>query len=798
MKISLNWLRDYLDPGADVAILERRLTMLGIEIEAVHQPGAEISGVTIGRILSIDPHPDADRLVVCKTDIGQGEPLQIVCGATNMAVGDHVPTAVVGATLPGGFAIARRKMRGIESQGMMCSAKELGLGDDHHGLHILPADAPVGSDAVAYLGLDDTVLEIEVTPNRGDWASLLGVARELGAALGQTPRIPGIQIQESNEQASALSSVTIDAPDLCPRYAGRVLRNITVGPSPEWLKQRLIAAGQRPINNIVDITNYVLLETGHPLHAFDLDKLDGQRVVVRQAQLGETIETLDGQSRVLSPDMLVIADASTPIAVAGVMGGAHSEVTGTTVNVFLESAYFNPVSVRRTARALGLITEASQRFQRGADPEMVPYALDRAAQLIQEVAGAEVAEGVLDTYPAPAPRREVTLRFARTGMLLGQDIPATEQRAALEALGFTVCAADGASCTLEVPTWRHDVAMEADLIEEVARLHGYDRISMSLPAVVPAAEVFAPEYDAVCALRTFLTGAGLNEFMTWTFCNDQDLARANLAESHSDTVTLSNPLSDLHAAMRPSLIPALLNNAVTNIRRGNRNVAAFEIGPVYRPGEGDALPYQELRLGIVLTGTAGGRHWSRKPVPVDFYDIKGFAEALLEHFKAPFQGDPADFAPFEPGRCMAIQLEGQPLGHFGEAAASVLRAFDAGQPLYLLDCALEPLIARGTSPAAFTEVPKYPASARDMALLVDRQVPAAALCAAAAEAGGSLLRDVSIFDVYTGHPVPADKKSIALGLVFQAPDRTLTDADTQKAYDRVLRRLAKDFGAHLR
>ncbi|HOH42616.1 MAG TPA: phenylalanine--tRNA ligase subunit beta, partial [Candidatus Hydrogenedentes bacterium] len=399
MQISLNWLKELLPLEADADEIAERLTMLGLEIEAVRRPGQDIENVFVGRILDIQPHPEADKLVVCRTDAGQGEALQIICGATNMKVGDKVPTAIDGATLPGGFKIGSRKMRGIQSCGMMCSARELGLGEEHAGLLILDKNAPIGQDIRDFLGLNDVVFEIEVTPNRGDWASMIGVARELAAFYGLQMTLPDAEVKESGEPAAAWSSITIEAPDLCPRYAGRILRNVVIKPSPPWLCARLIAAGQRPINNVVDITNYILMETGHPLHAFDYEKLKENRIVVRRARADEKITTLDGTERQLQEDMLVIADAENAQAVAGIMGGADSEVEKTTTTILLESAWFESRCVRSTSRRLSLSTEASQRFQRGADMQMLPYALNRAARLMQELADAEVAPGILDAWP---------------------------------------------------------------------------------------------------------------------------------------------------------------------------------------------------------------------------------------------------------------------------------------------------------------------------------------------------------------------------------------------------------------
>ncbi len=798
MKISLNWLRDYVDVTLDPDDLAHRLTMLGLEIESIDRPGESIRNVVIGQILSIDPHPDADKLVVCRTDVGEGEPLQIVCGAKNMKPGDKVPTAKIGGVLPGGFEIGRRKMRGIESQGMMCSGKELGLSDDHSGLLILDADAPIGADAVAHLGLDDVIYEIEVTPNRNDWASMIGVARELAASLETTLRLPEFALVESPPEAERLSSVQIENPDLCPRYAGRVLTDVKVGPSPEWLCRRLMAAGQRPINNIVDITNYVLLETGHPLHAFDYQTLNENRIVVRTARADESIATLDGETRALSPEMLVIADATRPVAVAGIMGGAETEVGENTTQVFLESAYFAPVSIRRTARALGMMTEASQRFQRGADPEMARYALDRAAYLMQELAGAKTALGVLDNYPRPPEERRIRLRYARTHAMLGAKPAPDTQKAYLERLGFVAEASDAESCTFRIPTWRHDCTQEADLIEEVARLYGYDLIEPTIPAVRRTERVFAPNDGRLRRLRRELAGYGLFELVGMTFSSSAEVAAVGLSGAYLDMVPLQNPLSENLAAMRSTLLPGMVRAVQTNIRHGRRDVRAFELGPVYRPAPERELPEQTLRLGLVLTGNAEEPHWSRPVRTADVYDITGLIQAVGDYFGASLACAAAPFDAFDPDASAQVTLNGRAIGWAGCLTPAVRKAWDIEQPVFLAEVALEPLLDIPETPVLFAPIPAYPPSLRDIAVLVDQSVPAGALVDAARTAGGKLLQRVDVFDVYTGKQVPAGKKSIALSLVFQSPERTLTDKATQKAWDAILKRLQDDFGAQLR
>lgn len=798
MHVSLNWLKEYVEVQGSVDALAHEFTMLGLEIEKIEQPGKEIEGVVIGQILDIAQHPDADKIVVCQTDTGGPAPLQICCGAKNMKVGDKVPTAVVGASLPGGFKIGGRKMRGVESQGMMCSSRELGLGEDQDGLMILPQDFPIGADARPLLGLDDAVYEIEVTPNRADWASMIGVARELAALKGTALRMPAPSVRESDTPASSLATLRVDDAALCPRYLGRVLLNAQVGESPLWLKRRLMAAGQRPINNIVDITNFVLLETGQPLHAFDLDRLAGHGIVVRCAGAGEKITTLDGQERALQPDMLVIADAERAQCVAGVMGGAHSEVTAGTTRIFLESAYFAPGSVRKTSRQLNLISESSQRFQRGADPEMARYAIERAAQLMQEIAGAEVCTGVLESYPEPFVPREITLRYARVTRLLGTVIDPADARGYLERLGFEILSHDDESVSVRVPLRRHDVSGEADLIEDIARLHGFERLAVSLPRIAQPDQILMPQEATVRRLRRYLAAAGLTEVYHWTFSNPDDVAKAELGPEYADMLALANPLSETHATMRSSLVPGLLNNIVHNVSHGSRDLAIFEIGPVYRPVAGQDLPTQHERLCIALSGLYDEAAWNRPARTADFYDLKGLVEETFGWFGVQATWRAAELGGFAAGQAAEILLGNVVVGRAGRVKASVLKSFGLGQDAFLAEIDLDALLALPVVHPRFQELAPFPASLRDLAVIVSAEVPVGDLIAVAREAGGKLLVDVSVFDIYTGNPVPAGRKSVALGLVYQSPERTLTDKDTQKAQDKILKALETQCGAQLR
>ena len=798
MLISLNWLKDYIDLDVSVDDLCEKMTMLGLEIESVDRPGDEVQQVVVGEIESLEPHPNADKLVVCKTNVGAEAPLQIVCGATNMSVGDKVPTAQIGGSLPGGFNIGKRKMRGLESQGMMCSPKELGLGEDHDGLMILDKTLRIGDDVRPLLGLDDVVLEIEVTPNRGDWASMLGVARELSAAYGLPLKTPKITLKEDKQKAAPVSSVTLESADLCPRYIGRILTDVTIGPSPAWLAQRLIAAGQRPINNVVDITNYVLLETGQPLHAFDLDKLKGNRIIVRNAREGEKIETIDRETRTLTADMLTIADAQNAVAVAGVMGGFESEVGEGTRRIFLESAFFEPASIRRTSRALNLISEASQRFQRGADPDMAAYAADRASQLLQELAGATLLKGALDEYPKPLPQIKIQLRYARSDLLLGTPVPPETQRSILESLCFDSVKKDKTSVTVSVPSWRHDVTQEADLIEEIARLYGFDKMEESLPLIQRNSATFSPEYAPEQELRRYLASLGLTELISWTFTSAEDLEKSALAEPYNTMVPLQNPLSEKHAGMRPTLIPSLLNAASSNLRKNRGSVLAFEIGPIYRPQPEAELPSQKPTLGIVLSGTAAPAHWDSDPRPVDFYDLKGYVEALAERLNLKTVYEPCQVPTFDPTESATMRKNKREIAHFGRVSTKVQKAYDIEQPVYLLELDLDALLHQTTEPPQFQDITAFPPSLRDLAVIVDTSVQAGDIRQTALNAGGRFLASVELFDVYTGEQIPVGKKSLALGLTFQSTEQTLTDKVTQKACDKIVRKLKDTYGAELR
>ncbi len=798
MKISLNWLKEYINIPVTPKELAEHMTMLGLEIESIEEPGKEIQNVFVGKILDIQPHPQADKLVVCKTDIGRGEPLQIICGAKNMKVGDKVPTAIDGALLPGGFKITARKMRGVESQGMMCSGAELKVEEDSEGLLILNPDTPIGEDIRKILGLDDVIFEIEITPNRGDWASYLGLARELSAYYNVPVTLPDIKITEIEATADSVSSVTIECPDLCPRYAGRVIQNVKIAPSPDWLARKLLSAGQRPINNVVDITNFVLLETGHPLHAFDFNKLEENRIVVRLAKENETIRTLDGELRTLTTSQMVIADANKPQALAGIMGGADSEVDENTKNVFLESAYFNPISIRRTARVHNLLTEAAQHFQRGADPEMVIWAINRATSLIQQLAGGDVLKGILDEYPQKVEQKTVKLRYARTNKRIGLNIDKDYQKKVLINLGFATKQETNDDIEFMVPTWRHDVSLEEDLIEEIARFYGYDKIPNTLPKIRQQTNViFDTSFKKIHRIRTLLVNKGLIECYSWTFSNPEIMVQLKFPESYLNMVTLQNPLSKNVSTMRTSIIPNLIMTAQKNHLLDT--ISIFEIGPVFIPDDKKELPDEPQKLGILLSGFAHPRLWcysNRRKF--DFFDLKGLIEDIFNDLSVSFRIEKGNLPFLHPGQSMKLTCQNKEVGIAGKINPKMARDFDIDENTYICELDLNQIMSITPKSNVYKTISEFPTTTRDLAILIDRSIPVAEIFTSLKSVGEGILQKIELFDVYTGEQVPKDKKSIALGFTFCSLEKTLTDEEINSVMNTIMEKLQSKFKAQIR
>lgn len=812
MRVSLNWLKDMIDIQLPVADLCDRLDMTGTKVEAVHTLGEALDGVVVGQVLTKEQHPDADKLSYCSVDVGKAEPLHIVCGATNFKAGDKVPVACVGAVLPNGVRIQKAKLRGLVSKGMMCSATELGVGADAGGLLILSEDAPVGTPFAAYYGIGDTVLELEVTPNRPDCLSMVGVAREVAAVTGVDFAEPVTAPEESGVPASELVSVEIADPALCPRYTARVIRNVTVGPSPDWLAERIVAAGARPVNNIVDVTNYVMFELGQPLHAFDMGTVatrDGRAaIIVRAAHESETMRTLDGQDRLLASDALLITDPSGPIALAGVMGGETTEVSSATTDVLLEAACFDTASTSRTSRRLGLISEASLRFERGVDPELAARASDRAAALMAELGGGTVAPGIVDVYPGkPTPLR-LLLRTARVNAILGTQLSRDEIAAYLAPLGLAVSPSDD-DLDVVVPTFRPDLEREIDLVEEVARLHGLENITSTLPGGRQRVGGRTAGQRFSWRIGESLRAAGLDEHVGYAFGDRADLARLGWQLAPDEVlVELINPMSEEQAVLRWTLAPSLLRAVSNNRRRGVADVHLYEMGAVFITAEGRKQPKERTMVGGALTGSWNRPGWDDPARALDFFDGKGVLETLFESLHVERWSVRACDRPWlQAGRSAEVIVAGDVVGWLGEVSPDVLDAFEIGSPVVLFELSVPALLkaaSRGT--VAYKDIPRYPAYALDLALVVDEEVSAERVSGAIRSAGGQLLEQVRLFDVYRDAPgtpegerrLPAGKKSLAFALSYRAADRTLSDEDVRPVHEKLVRKVCGAVGAEVR
>ncbi len=785
MRVPLSWLREFTPVEASADELAQRLPVHGLQVEEVVRPGADIAGVVVARILEIEEVPGADKVILSRVDAGDG-PREVFVGVRNIKPGDLVPYATPGSRLPGGREIGRREMFGRTSEGMLCSPRELGISDDHSGIMIVDAEAKLGQDVRETLGLDDEILDIDITPNRPDLLSIVGVAREV-AALYQLPlTIPPADLAEEGDAASDLATVTVEDARGCPRYLARLITGVRIGPSPAWMQRRLLACGMRPISGPVDVTNYVLLELGHPQHAFDLAKLRGREIVVRRPRKGEkTLTTLDGAERSLERDDVLICDAEAPVAVGGVMGGAESEVGEDTTDILLEAAYFDPRRILRTARRMGLRTEASVRFERGADPEAPPAAAARAAALIAQIGGGTVARDAIDVYPKPAKPKAIRLRVARVNAVLGIKEAPEEIGGGLQRLGCRVDAQTRTALRILPPTFRPDLRIEEDLIEEVARLYSYERIPVTLPSSGRAGGL-TDEQKLRRLARRLMLGAGLSEAQTLSMLPPSLPDRLELAPDHPwrSTLSLANPLSEEESVLRPSLIPGLLLAASKNVARRNTSVALFEIGNTFTPSD-DVLPVETLRLAWLQTGPVP-TSWHRPHRDFDFFDAKGVVERLTEGLGTePVDVESAERQPMHPGRCARVLLGGEEIGVVAELHPRTARALDLPPRVALGELRLEPLLTAARTAAA-GDLPRFPAVTRDLALLVPSETPAAEVEAAIRRAGGELLEVAEVFDVYPGEEFgQPGKTSLAFALSFRHGDRTLTDAEVGEVMARI-------------
>ena len=803
MKVALSWLRELVEVDLPPDQLAHRLTMAGLEAESVEKIGHDWERVVIGQVVDLDRHPNADNLFVLKVDHGDGSST-IVTAASNLRVGDKVPLVRSGGRLPGGFEIGTRKFRGITSDGMVCAGDELGLSTDHSGIYVLEADARVGEELRRYL--DEVVLDLYITPNRPDCMSVVGIAREIQAITGNQMREPAWSLPAGEVTAESLCRIDVPADDLAPRYSATVIRDLRIGPSPLWMQRRLFFCGVRPISNVVDITNYVMLELGQPMHAFDLGKVEGG-IVVRRARPGEKIATLDGQERPLTPDMLVIADHARPIGLAGIMGGANTEIDDSTRLVVLESANFAARGIRRTSRELNLRTEASRRFERGLDPALTVPSAARATQLMLELADGRPAAGVVDRYPRPEQPRRLSISLGDIAGLLGRRYELQEVVPVLERLDFGV-ETHGEDLEVTVPSHRRDVERKADLIEEVARIRGYEAI----PEVMFEGRIPEPAANRARQLeqraKRALAAAGCQEVITYSLVHPSQPARLDLnadwprEDGSSELRLVANPMSVDHSALRQTLLGSLLETVAANVRNRER-IWCFELARVYLPS-GEALPREPRRLALALAGPREPRGWSGEPAPTDFFDLKGVLEHLFERLGVlGVLFNPTQHVSLQPGRAAELLFgplaEHRVVGVMGQVHPRVAERFDLeGRLVVVAELDFEALCAAASDAISSTTLPRFPGLQLDVALIVDQDVSQARVLQELREAAGELLAEVRLFDVYEGAPIPAGQKSLAYNLTFRAPDRTLADEDVAEVVEAIELRLADQLGARLR
>ena len=833
MKVTLNWLKQYVDFDWSPEQLAERLTMLGLEVEGVHKVAGEFEGIVVAQILTKDKVAGSDKLSVCKVNDGKGE-RTIICGAQNHKPGDKVPLILPNFALPlkagekEPFVIKERKVFGITSQGMMCSPQELGLPDQVDGLLILPENAPIGKPFAEYLGRSggDVVYDLEITPNRPDWNSVIGIARDIAALTGNPLKVPGIKDQASGENVQALVAVRIEDAELCPRYTARVVKGVKIGPSPDWLRSTLEKIGIRSINNVVDVTNFVMLEIGQPLHAFDYHLIakgkDGKpAIVVRRAIASEKFKTLDNVERMLNADMLLIADEQKGIALAGVMGGQNTEINDSTKDVLIESAYFNPTNIRRTSKTLGLRSESSYRFERGADVGICDWASQRAAQLILETAGGQLAEGVVDAYPKPAAAKQIALRHHKVGELLGVSIPPAEQIRFLKNLGLrqvnltgsphvqmvasntdtttllnkeAFTSSEGAIATFEIPTFRVDLKREVDLIEEIARLYGVEKIPATPPRGAIGSNAYDAVHDQIAEARRILSGLGLNEAQGQTLISKSECRVENV-----ELAAMANPLSSDMDVLRPSLLPGLIHSLRHNVSRKNYDIALFEVGRVFERVAG--VLKEERRIAIALTGQRNPLFWTGedREAKLDVYDLKGLIEEFFEQFGLrgmTYNRRAESTALFL--ESATIQLGKQPFGEFGQLLPTLAKKYDLRDAVFLAELNLDLLLARRNPSKSFKALPAFPAIRRDVAMLVPEATTHDAILQVVKQTKPANLESVELFDVFRGKNVPEGQKSLAYAFTYRNSEKTLTDAEATAAHEKLVEQFKKVLQAAVR
>jgi phenylalanyl-tRNA synthetase beta chain len=802
MKIPLNWLRDYVDIEMVPQALCELLTMSGLEVEGIEPVGQDLHHILVGKIIEFVPHPNADHLFVCQVDVGR-ERLQVVCGAPNLSMGALAPTALPGTELPGGTLVEEALIRGVRSSGMLLAEDEMGLTEDHTGVMILPGDSVPGDPVTRVLPPPDCVLDISITPNRPDCTCVLGIAREIAAKSGRKTRKPETGIREEGPPIDQMTRVTLLDPEGCPRYDAGMIQDVDLGPSPFWMRHRLHLCGLRSISNVVDVTNYVLLELGQPLHAFDYDRLRENRIVVKRAQDGDRFTTLDGQTRALTGEDLMICDGERPVALAGIMGGLNSEIFSGTRNVLIESAYFDPRTIRRTAKRLGIATEASYRFERGIDPEGVGAALRRSLFLMEELAGGRIATGIIDNQPGEFPKRTISFRITKTNRFLGTTLTKAQMISYLKALEMEVVDAGRDELSVTPPSFRVDLSREVDLMEEVARLNGFENIPVTTPSIRPSEEREAPELVIHEHVRQIMAGLGFSEIITYSFIAPDDVDKLGLDRDsrQRSMVNLLNPLVGDQAVLRTSLVPGLLATLRGNLAHGERTLSLYEWGRVFiRQGE-DRQPSEEIMLAGVMLGPWPQKAWYAEERDADFYDIKGAVETLLGGLGLEgllFESGGAS-APYHEPVYADIFCAGVKLGRVGQVDPRVMGAFEIeGGLAYIFEVDLRALLPLTDRIPRFQPITRFPAVYRDISLVVRREVESAKVERIIREHGGGLVESVHLFDLYEGEKMGQSEKAMAYRICYRSKERTLDGAEVNRLQDAIVKRIGEETGGRLR
>ncbi|PFE03693.1 phenylalanine--tRNA ligase subunit beta [Bacillus cereus] len=805
MFVSYRWLQEYVDiKDVTAQELADKITKSGIEVEGVEVLNKGVKGVVVGHVLECEKHPEADKLSKCLIDIGEEEPVQIICGAPNIAKGLKVPVAKVGAVLPGNFKIKKAKLRGEASHGMVCALQELGIDgklvakEYADGIFIFPSDAEVGADALEILNLHDEVLELGLTPNRADCLNMLGVAYEVAAIYGREVKLPAINLQESTEKTADYISVSVEAKEENPLYIAKMVKNVKIGPSPMWMQTRLMAAGIRPISNVVDITNYILMEYGQPLHAFDYDKLGSKEIVVRLAKESEKIQTLDDQERILQNHHLVITNGEKALAVAGVMGGADSEVTNDTVNVLIESAYFAGQTVRRTSKDLGLRSESSARFEKGIDPTRTFEAIQHAAALMAKYASGEALEGVVEVDNLQVQERTVSVTTEKVNRVLGTEITASEMGTIFTNLKFPFTEVEG-TFHVNVPVRRPDITIAEDLVEEVGRLYGYDHIPVTLPTGTMTRGKLTVAQTKRRKARRYLEGAGLYEAITYSLTSADKAKQYMVEPNEQSPVNLALPMSEERSQLRLSLVPQLLEAVSYNNARKNDSVALYEVGSIFLPTAEGELPKEEQHLAGVMTGLALHHAWQGEKKVVDFFVAKGVLEGLFDVLgvASSITYAPAKREGMHPGRTADILLDGEVIGFIGQLHPETQKQLDV-KDTFVFELSLVKVFGADVEETYYSAIPRFPSMTRDMAVVVAKEVKAGEMKQVIAEVGGELLKEVTLFDLYEGEKMEEGKKSLAFSMNYFDPERTLTDEEVTEAHNHVLTAVEEKFGAELR